>query len=170
MSLQTRRPASGSAPVFAAFICPLCKTAEHMAPSQWGHPGVPLCHNPPCIYKRTMKASRVDTPIASVPVRLSPVLKGAPVSIEPTSGGDSIPIGSLLKAGGKTNRKLILFLLDGKPRTAQECITAAGFSTMETFRTARARLRERGLVIRRTQTDHKPASYQLVLTPKGSPA
>jgi hypothetical protein len=113
-----------------------------MEPSQWGHPSIEICHSPPCIYARTLKASKVTPPTQThVEASWAQVVADAPQT--PSNPAADRVVKLLLTVGGKTQlRKLALFLSDGKKRSTQEIVDAVGYPYLQVS-TAINRLRSR---------------------------
>ncbi len=120
-----------------------------MAPSEWGHPSIPVCHNPPCSYARTEKVARLNRRLAAV--------MAAPVLLSPQASVSK----KLIRESGLT--RLARLLGDGKPHLVSECRTVAKCG--DSVAVFIMRLRERyGFDIVTRRAANKAASYQLVST------
>lgn len=131
-----------------------------MQPDAWGHHTLGLCHNPPCIYARTLEASRVPPPVYHAPVHApEPSYRERPTKDEVTK----LSVELLMAAGGKQARALVLLLADQQPHTSAECLRVSGAPTMNALTSAIVRLNRRGVRVSRTSVD-RHVTYRLVLT------
>lgn len=137
--------------------CALCHKSKDMAPSPWGHPSILICHNPPCIYTRALRASRK-------PVLLQPV--------EAANNSRDVRVLSaevLCLAGERTAMSLVSLLSDGATHTADECRAQLGMTTAM-LRTTLSRVRRRGFdILTLPRTRFRPLAYELVAFPSLAP-
>ncbi len=141
-------------------VCPRCHRSEDMQPSQWGHPLILLCHNPPCIYARTLQAAGRIVPTAPLAEVVRLKASSAPAALPLV-----LPADVLCLAGGTKCRALIALLSDGIPRSADECRLAIGVRRQH-MQTLVSRVRLRGFdVDTLRRLPHRPLSYQLLAVP-----
>lgn len=128
-----------------------------MQPSAWGHPSVLICHNPPCIYARTLRAS------GRHPMRcpLTEATRAPQVKV-----GDGVLTADVLSlAGGSKARKLVALLADGQRHSADECLAKSGMN-VPVLRSTVRRVRHRGFeIVTSHRTRFSPLTYELVAVP-----